>query len=68
MGVELTIRIAPPLETDDREVLAGLAVMLVAIANHGLPEEPSTGADGGAEPPIWPSSAGIHKGPKERVQ
>ena len=68
MGVELTVRIASPLDTDDREILAGMAVMLVAIANHGLAEEPTSAPDTEAEPSTWPSSAFAQRGPKEPVQ
>jgi hypothetical protein len=34
--IELTIRITSPMDESDRELLSGVAVMTLAIANHEL--------------------------------
>ena len=39
MGVRLSIEIVSPLEPDDRELLTGLSIMVMAIANHELAKE-----------------------------
>jgi hypothetical protein len=36
MPIELTIRVISPLTPDDHELLSGVAVMTLAIANHEL--------------------------------
>jgi hypothetical protein len=36
MGIELDIRITSPLNAEDRELLSGIAVMTLAIANHEM--------------------------------
>ena len=36
MGIELNIRITSPMDATDREVLSGIAVMTLAIANHEM--------------------------------
>ena len=47
MPVELTIRVIGPLTPDDHELLSGVAVMTLAIANHEMAKErfPETFAD-----------------------
>ena len=47
MPVELTIRVISPLTPDDHELLSGVAVMTLAIANHEMAKErfPETFAD-----------------------
>jgi len=37
MGIKLTIEVESPLSPDDRELLSGLSIMTMAIANHELP-------------------------------
>ncbi len=44
MGVRLSIEISSPLEPDDRELLTGLSIMVMAIANHELAKEHFPGA------------------------
>jgi hypothetical protein len=39
MGVKLSIDISSPLEPDDRDMLTGLSIMVMAIANHELAKE-----------------------------
>jgi len=39
MGVKLSIDIISPLEPDDREMLTGMSIMVMAIANHELAKE-----------------------------
>jgi len=36
MPIELTIRVTSPLTPDDHELLSGVAVMTLAIANHEM--------------------------------
>jgi hypothetical protein len=36
MSVKLTIEIAGPLDAEDRDLLSGVAVMTLAIANHEM--------------------------------
>jgi hypothetical protein len=36
MPIELTIRVISPLSPDDHELLSGVAVMTLAIANHEM--------------------------------
>ena len=36
MGVRLSIEIISPLDAEDRDLLAGVAIMTLAIANHEL--------------------------------
>ena len=47
MPNELTIRVISPLTPDDHELLSGVAVMTLAIANHEMAKErfPETFAD-----------------------
>ena len=39
MGIRLSIEIVSPLEPDDRDMLTGLSIMVMAIANHELAKE-----------------------------
>ena len=39
MGIKLGIEIISPLEPDDRDMLTGLSIMVMAIANHELAKE-----------------------------
>ena len=53
MGIELSIRITSPLGEDDRDLLSGIAVMTLAIANHEMAKNafPETfGDDDGLRP------------------
>lgn len=36
MPIELTIRVTSPLSPDDQELLSGVAVMTLAVANHEM--------------------------------
>jgi hypothetical protein len=39
MGIKLNIEIISPLEPDDRDMLTGLSIMVMDIANHELAKE-----------------------------
>ena len=39
MGIRLSIEITSPLGPDDRDMLTGLSIMVMAIANHELAKE-----------------------------
>jgi hypothetical protein len=39
MGIKLSFEIISPLGPDDREMLTGLSIMVMAIANHELAKE-----------------------------
>jgi hypothetical protein len=39
MGISLSIEIASPLTPDDRDLLSGIAVMTLAIANRELAQQ-----------------------------
>ena len=51
MGIKLDISVETPLSDDDREILAGISVMILAIANRrnlaDIDEEEDTPADEG---------------------
>ena len=57
MGIKLTLEVVSPLDPEDRELLSGCAVMILAIANHEMAKAafPDAFGDGGdeekAEPP-----------------
>ncbi len=44
MGVKLSIEIVSPLEPDGRELLTGLSIMVMAIANHEMAKQHFPGA------------------------
>ena len=39
MGIKLNIEITSPMDARDHELLSGIAVMTLAIANHELAEQ-----------------------------
>jgi hypothetical protein len=39
MGIRLSIEIVSPLEPDDRDLLTGVSIMTLAIANHELAKQ-----------------------------
>ena len=56
MGIKLSIEITSPLEPEDRELLSGIAVMVLAIANHEMakaafPDAFGDGEEEKVEPP-----------------
>jgi len=57
MGIELNIRVTSPLDEDDRDLLSGVAVMVLAIANHEMAKNafPETFGDGEAKREEQPS-------------
>ena len=57
MGIKLTIEAETPLDDDDRDILAGLSVMILAVANRRnladmMDEETDEETDEEAEPPV----------------
>jgi hypothetical protein len=50
MPIELHVNITSPLTADDHELLSGVSVMLLAVANHELAKERFPEAFGGDEP------------------
>lgn len=61
MPVELTIKITSPMDARDHELLSGIAVMTLAIANHELAEARFPEAFRGDEPeePVAPTTCGM---------
>jgi hypothetical protein len=51
--IKLTIEISGPLDPDDRDLLSGVAVMTLAIANHEMAKNafPETFSDEDDQPP-----------------
>ena len=48
MGIKLDISVETPLSDDDRDILAGISVMVLAIANRqNLAEQPHMQERGG---------------------
>ncbi|MEI8333637.1 MAG: hypothetical protein WCH74_07265 [Chloroflexota bacterium] len=39
MGIKLTLEVVSPLDPEDRELLSGCAVMVLAIANHEMAKD-----------------------------
>jgi hypothetical protein len=58
MGIKLDVSVATPLSDDDRDILAGISVMVLAIANRqNLAEQAQQALDledvtEGMEPPV----------------
>ena len=52
MPLNLNVEITSPMTADDHELLSGVSVMLLAIANHELAKEKFPEAFGGDETPI----------------
>ena len=62
MGIKLNIEVTSPVTPDDHELLSGIAVMTLAVANHELakakfPE--AFGDDEPAEDPVAPAFCGV---------
>jgi hypothetical protein len=49
MGIKLSFEITSPLGPDDKELLTGLSIMTLAIANHELAKEHFPGVFDGLE-------------------
>jgi len=60
MPIKLTIEIAGPLDAEDRDLLSGVAVMTLAIANHEMAREhfPETFNDDDGLKPTAPPESG----------
>lgn len=62
MPIELHVNITSPLTADDHELLSGVAVMVLAIANHELAKAKFPEAFGDDEPakePFAPQPCGM---------
>jgi hypothetical protein len=61
MPIELHVNITSPLTPDDHELLSGVSVMLLAIANHELAKArfPEAFGDDEPEEPVAPVSCGM---------
>ena len=62
MPIELHVNITSPLTADDHELLSGVSVMLLAVANHELAKERFPEAfreDEPAEEPVAPAPCGM---------
>ena len=62
MPIELHVNITSPLTADDHELLSGVSVMLLAVANHELAKERFPEAFGDDEPekePVAPAPCGM---------
>ena len=60
MPIELHINITSPLTADDHELLSGVSVMLLAVANHELAKERFPEAFGDEpEQPVAPAPCGM---------
>ena len=60
MPIELTIRVISPLTPDDHELLSGVAVMTLAVANHELAKAkfPEAFGDDAETPEAAPAPCG----------
>ena len=62
MSIRLQIEVTSPLTTDDHELLSGVSVLLLAVANHTLAAEKfpeAFGDDEPAEEPVAPAPCGV---------
>jgi hypothetical protein len=62
MPIKLQIEISSPLDADDHELLSGIAVMTLAVANHELAKAKFPEAFGDDEPseePVAPAPCGM---------
>ena len=59
MGVTLSIQITSPLEPEDRELLTGLSIMTLAIANHEMAKEHFPGTFPDEEEEATPAPCGV---------
>jgi hypothetical protein len=60
--VELTIKITSPMDARDHELLSGIAVMVLAVANHELAESrfpEAFGDEAPSEEPVAPAPCGM---------
>jgi hypothetical protein len=51
MGIKLNVEVETPLSDDDRDILAGISVMVLAIANRqNLEDQPHMQQEGEVDP------------------
>ena len=58
MGIKLQIEVTSPLTTEDHELLSGVSVLLLSVANHTLAAERFPEAFGEDEP-VAPAPCGM---------
>ena len=61
MPLKLTVEVTSPMTPDDHELLSGVSVMLLAIANHELAKArfPEAFGDDEPEEPVAPAPCGM---------
>jgi hypothetical protein len=61
MAIRLQIEVTSPLTTEDHELLSGVSVLLLAVANHTLAAEkfPEAFGDDQPEEPVAPAPCGM---------
>jgi hypothetical protein len=64
MAIRLQIEVTSPLTTEDHELLSGVSVLLLSVANHTLAAERFPEAFGDDEPgePVAPAPCGMPDG------
>jgi hypothetical protein len=61
MGIRLQIEVTSPLTTEDHELLSGVSVLLLSVANHTLAAErfPEAFGDDETEKPVATAPCGM---------
>lgn len=61
MAIRLQIEVTSPLTTEDHELLSGVSVLLLSVANHTLAAErfPEAFGDDEPEKPVAPAPCGM---------
>jgi hypothetical protein len=61
MAIRLQIEVTSPLTTEDHELLSGVSVLLLSVANHTLAAErfPEAFGDDEPEEPVAPAPCGM---------
>jgi len=61
VGIRLQIEVTSPLTADDHELLSGVSVLLLSVANHTLAAErfPEAFGDDETEQPVAPAPCGM---------
>ena len=61
MSIRLQIEVTSPLTTEDHELLSGVSVLLLSVANHTLAAErfPEAFGDDETEKPVAPALCGV---------
>ena len=61
MGIKLQIEVTSPLTTEDHELLSGVSVLLLSVANHTLAAErfPEAFGEDETDEPVAPAPCGM---------